>query len=40
MTALIDAEVTSKVGLVTEGEIDKYYEANKARFKGGMEPAA
>jgi protein-disulfide isomerase len=37
VTALIDAEVTSKVGLVTEGEIDKYYEANKARFKGGLE---
>jgi SurA-like N-terminal domain len=37
VTALIDAEVTSKVGLVTEGELDKYYEANKARFNGGLE---
>ena len=37
VTALIDAEVTSKVGLVTEGEIEKYFEANKARFKGGLE---
>ena len=37
VTALIDAEVTSNVGLVTEGELDKYYEANKARFKGGFE---
>ena len=37
VTALIDAEVTSKVGLVTEGEIEKYYEANKAQFKGGLE---
>ena len=37
VTALIDAEVTSKVGLVTEGEIDKYYEANKAQFKGSLE---
>jgi protein-disulfide isomerase len=36
-TALIDAEVTSKVGLVTEGEIEKYYEANKTQFKGGLE---
>jgi protein-disulfide isomerase len=37
VTALIDAEVTSKVGLVTEGEIEKYFEANKAQFKGGLE---
>ncbi len=37
VTALIDAEVTSKVGLVTEDEIDKYYEANKAQFKGSLE---
>jgi protein-disulfide isomerase len=37
VTALIDAEVTSKVGLVTEEEIEKYYEANKAQFKGALE---
>jgi protein-disulfide isomerase len=37
VTALIDAEVTSKVGLVTEGEIEKYYEGNKARLKGDLE---
>jgi protein-disulfide isomerase len=37
VTALLDAEVTSKVGLVTEGEIEKYYEANKPQFKGGLE---
>ena len=37
VTALIDAEVTSKVGLVTEKEIEKYYEANKAKFKGALE---
>jgi protein-disulfide isomerase len=37
VTALLDAEVTSKVSLVTEGEIEKYYEANKAQFKGGLE---
>lgn len=29
-TALLDAEVTSKVGLVTEQEIDAFYAANKA----------
>jgi protein-disulfide isomerase len=28
-TALLDAEVTSKVGLVTEQEIDAFYQANK-----------
>src|SRR6476660_1743818 len=32
--ALMDAEVTSKVGLVTEKEIDEYYNANKARLRG------
>src|SRR4029453_7134841 len=37
VTALVDAEVTSKVGLVTEEEIEKYYEVNKAQFKGGLE---
>lgn len=38
-TAMIDAEVTSKVGLVTETEIEKYYEANKAQAKTGLEQA-
>jgi protein-disulfide isomerase len=33
-TALLDAEVTSKVSLVTEGEIEKQYEATKASLKG------
>jgi protein-disulfide isomerase len=37
VTALLDAEVTAKVGLVTEGEIEKYYEDNKAQFKGNLE---
>lgn len=32
--ALLDAEVTSKVGLVTEQEIEKFYEQNKARLQG------
>jgi protein-disulfide isomerase len=32
--ALLDAEVTSKVGLVTEQEIEKFYEQNKAQLKG------
>lgn len=35
--ALLDAEVTSKVGLVTEQEIENFYQANKAQIKG--EPA-
>lgn len=34
VAALLDAEVTAKVGLVTEQEIDKAYEANKGKFKG------
>jgi protein-disulfide isomerase len=34
VTALLDAEVTAKVGLVTEKEIDDFYEANKARIRG------
>jgi protein-disulfide isomerase len=33
-TALLDAEVTSKVSLVTEGEIEKQYEATKGQLKG------
>ena len=32
--ALLDAEVTSKVGLVTEQEIEKFYQQNKAQIKG------
>jgi protein-disulfide isomerase len=32
--ALLDAEVTSKVGLVTEQEIEAFYQANKARLQG------
>ena len=31
---LLDTEVTSKVGLVTEQEIETYYQANKARLQG------
>ncbi len=34
VAALLDEEVTSKVGLVTETEIDDYYKANKARMRG------
>ena len=32
--ALLDAEVTSKVGLVTEQEIENFYQENKAQVKG------
>ncbi|MBI3030559.1 MAG: thioredoxin domain-containing protein [Candidatus Rokubacteria bacterium] len=32
--ALLDAEVTSKVGLVTEQELERVYQANKARLRG------
>jgi protein-disulfide isomerase len=32
--ALLDAEVTSKVGLVTEQEIEKFYQDNKAQLQG------
>ena len=32
--ALLDAEVTSKVGLVTEQEVEAFYQANKAQLKG------
>ena len=32
--ALLDAEITSKVGLVSEQEVEKYYEQNKARLQG------
>jgi len=34
VTALLDAEVTSKVTLVTEGEIDAFYQANRAGLRG------
>ena len=33
-SALLDAEVTAKTGLVTEQEIDNFYESNKGRLKG------
>ena len=32
--ALLDAEVTAKVGLITEQEIQKFYQDNKAQIKG------
>ena len=32
--ALLDREVTSKVGLVTEEEIEQFYQANKSRVTG------
>jgi protein-disulfide isomerase len=32
--ALLHADVTTKVGLVTEEEIETFYQANKARLKG------
>lgn len=31
---MLDAEVTSKVGLVTEQEIEAFYQTNKARLRG------
>jgi protein-disulfide isomerase len=34
VTALVDAEVTAKVDLVTEQEIEGFYTANKARMRG------
>jgi protein-disulfide isomerase len=34
VAALLDQEVTAKVALVTEKEIDDYYNANKARMRG------
>src|SRR6266536_1396376 len=36
---LIDAEVTSKVGLVTEDEVEAFYQANKARIKADADDA-
>jgi protein-disulfide isomerase len=35
--ALVDAEVTAKVGLVTEQEVEAFFQANKARLKAGDE---
>jgi protein-disulfide isomerase len=32
--ALLDAEVTAKVGLVTETEVEVFYQANKSRLRG------
>ena len=34
VAALLDAEVTSKVGLVSEQEIERFYQANKGRLQG------
>ena len=34
VATLMDEEITSKVALVTETEIDDYYKANKARMRG------
>ena len=34
--ALLDAEITSKVGLVTEQEIEKFYQEKKAQIKGEL----
>jgi protein-disulfide isomerase len=34
VAALLDAEVTAKVSLVTEKEIEDFYQANKARMRG------
>jgi protein-disulfide isomerase len=38
--ALLDTEVTSKVGLVTEQEIEDFYQAHKAQIKPGEEAQA
>jgi protein-disulfide isomerase len=34
VSALLDAEVTAKVGLVTEQEVETFYRANEARLQG------
>jgi protein-disulfide isomerase len=34
--ALLDAEVTTKVGLITEQEIEKFYQDNKTQIKGEL----
>ena len=33
MPALLDAEVTSKTGLITEEEVEKFYQANKGKIQ-------
>jgi protein-disulfide isomerase len=35
--ALLDAEVTSKVGLVTEQEIEDFYQKNKSQIRGELD---
>jgi protein-disulfide isomerase len=39
VSALLDAEVTAKVALVTEQDIDAFYQANKARVRGDQATA-
>jgi protein-disulfide isomerase len=39
ITALLDAEVTSHTAIVTEQEIETFYQANKAQFKNQDESA-
>jgi protein-disulfide isomerase len=39
ITQLLDAEVTPKVGLVTEQEVEQFYQANRARIRSGNEAA-
>jgi protein-disulfide isomerase len=39
VTELLDAEVTPKVGLVTEQEVERFYQANRARIRPGNEAA-
>ena len=34
VAVLLGAEMTAKVGLITEKEIDDFYQANKARMRG------
>jgi len=34
VTALLDKEITAKVGLVTEQEVEDFYQKNKARIRG------
>jgi protein-disulfide isomerase len=34
LEALLDAEITSKVGLVTEQEIESFYQANRTQLRG------
>jgi protein-disulfide isomerase len=39
VSALLDTEITAKVALVTEQEIDTFYQANKARVRGDIASA-